>query len=104
MKRPFIIIISVVVVFLLIGTAITASFGGSGVVKEQFSNTNRSLGFGGGGGGASDAVGMAPAATAAPAPEAPVPQEAFGSTTSNIAPAAQERLVIQNADLAIVVK
>jgi hypothetical protein len=99
MKRPFIIIISVVVVFLLLGTAITARFGGS-----TFSSQNRSLGYGGGGGGATD-MGMAPAATQAPAAaEAPAPQEAFGASTGNIAPATQERLVIQNADLAIVVK
>jgi hypothetical protein len=48
---------------------------------------------------------MAPPATGAPAAiQAPAPQEAVGSSTSNIAPATQDRLVIQNADLAIVVK
>jgi len=106
MKRPFLIIISVVVVFLLLGTAVTSMFSRGGASPTVVFNGNRSLGFGGGGGGsASDAVGMAPPATAAPAAiEAPAPQEAFGTSASNIAPATQERLVIQNADLAIVVK
>jgi hypothetical protein len=99
MKRPFIIIISVVVVFLLIGTAITASFGG---LRASTQNRGLGYGFGGGGGVASDAVGMAPAATQAPAPiESPAMPEA---AAGNVAPPAQERLVIQNADLAIVVK
>ncbi len=106
MRRPLIIIISVVVVFLLLGTVVTSMFGGSGASNGQlFSSTNRSLGYGGGG-GASD-VGMAPAATQAPAAiEAPAPQEAYGSSVSNnaVQAAQQERLVIQNADLAIVVK
>lgn len=103
MKRPFLIIISVVVVFLLIGTAITTSFGG---LKSPSQSRNLAYGFGGGGGGStSDAVGIAPAAQAPAAVEAPAPQEAYSAaSTSNIAPAAQDRLVIQNADLAIVVK
>lgn len=109
MKRPFLIIISVVVVFLLLGTAVTAMFGAKSA-PNVFSSTNRSLGYGfggGGGGSASDAVGMAPpveAPAATQMPAAPAPQEAYGGSTSNVAPPAQDRLVIQNADLAIVVK
>jgi len=106
MKRPLIIIISVIAVFLLLGTLISSMFGGSAASNGQFFSTNRDLatGFGGGGGGAPI---EAPAATEAPAAaEAPLLPEDMGrsSISSDVGPAAQERLVIQNADLAIVVK
>jgi flagellar basal body-associated protein FliL len=102
MRRPIIIIISVIVIFLLLGTIATSmfSFGGT-----TFSSENRGLGYGGGGGGAPE-VGIAPAA------EEPAP--AFDAVTTDKATdlynadgsrqAVQERLVIENADLAIVVK
>jgi hypothetical protein len=94
MRRPIIIILSVIGVFLLLGTSVMYLFGPGSA--STFSNVSRDLGgFGGG------------AATEAPAAEAPAldsfaydqSQEAF-----NRAAQAQERLVIQNADLAIVVK
>ena len=80
--------------------------GGSSASNGQlFSSTSRDLAGGYGGGGAPE-IGIAPAAQAPDAVEAPAPQEAYGSTVSNnaVQPAQQERLVIQNADLAIVVK
>jgi hypothetical protein len=100
MKRPILIIISVVLVFLLLGTVATSmfSFGSPSAVE------NRDFGFGGGGG--SDVVEMAPAM------EAPAAQPAFDTfgeavkseeSFSGSAQGAQERLVIENADLAIVV-
>lgn len=105
MKRPLIIIISVVVVFLLVGTIFTSMMGGA-----TFSSQNRSLGYGLGGGGGAPEM---PAATQAPAMEAP-PQavDSFGNavspemgkSASDVAAQAQQRLVIVNADLAIVVK
>jgi hypothetical protein len=94
MRRPIIIILSVIGVFLLLGTSVMYLFGPGSA--STFSNVSRDLGgFGGG------------AATEAPAAEAPAldsfaydqSQEAF-----NRAAQVQERLVIQNADLAIVVK
>ena len=98
MRRPLIIIISVIAIFLVLGTIVTSMLGASST--QFFSSSNRDLAGGYGGGGA-------PAATQAPAAiEAPAPQEAYGSSVSNnaVQPAQQERLVIQNADLAIVVK
>jgi hypothetical protein len=106
MKRPLIIIISVVVVFLLVGTIFTSMLGGA-----TFSSQNRGLGYGigGSGGGAPEM----PAATLAPAAEAPpVAMDAYGNvlspdlarSASNAPAQPQERLVIVNADLAIVVK
>ena len=98
MRRPLIIIISVITIFLILGTVATSMLGGA-----TFSTANRELGYGMGGGGG--------AATMAPAMEAPMaPPEAAsdaaksGEFYSNSAQAPQERLVIENADLAIVVK
>jgi len=98
MKRPVIIIISVVVLFVLLGTVATSmfSFGAPSAVD------NRNFGFGGGG----DAVEMAPVEEPAAAPafdefgEAVKSEESFSGSAQE----AQERLVIENADLAIVVK
>jgi hypothetical protein len=95
MKRPILIILSVIGIFLLLGTSIVYIFGPGRA--STFSTVSRDLGMGGG----------APAATMAPAAEAPAfdssgydqSQESF-----NRAAQAQERLVIQNADLAIVVQ
>jgi hypothetical protein len=105
MKRPLIIIILVVVVFLLIGTIFTSKMSGL-----PLSSANRDLGYGMGGGGGG--VPEMPAATVAPAMEAP-PQAVdsygnaiapdMGKSASDVAQA-QQRLVIVNADLAIVVK
>jgi len=105
MKRPLIIIISVVVLFLLVGTIFTSTLG-----SMTFAAKNQGLPYrmGGGGGGAPEY----PAATMAPAAEAPV-FNAVGDALSGevarsadiaVAPAQQERLVIVNTDLAMVVK
>jgi len=95
MRRPIIIILSVIGVFLLLGTSVMYLFGPGSA--STFSNVSRDLGgFGGG------AATEAPAAAEAPAPDSfayDQSQEAF-----NRAAQVQERLVIQNADLAIVVK
>jgi len=91
MRRPIIIILSVIGIFLLLGTSIIYLFGPS--TASTFSN----VGYGGG------------AATEAPAAEAPA-LDSFAYDQSQAAgnraaqQVTQERLVIQNADLAIVVK
>lgn len=90
MRRPIIIILSVIGIFLLLGTSIIYLFGPS--TASTFSN----VGYGGG------------AATEAPAAEAPA-LDSFAYDQSQAAgnraaqQVTQERLVIQNADLAIVV-
>lgn len=101
MKRPLIIIISVVIVFLLLGTLATSMFSGA-----TFSTENRSLGYGMGGGGAPDSV-VGPVMeepAAAPFDAATdLYKSADGSNVNSTGQAVQERLVIENADLAIVV-
>ncbi len=99
MKRPIIIIISVLVVFLLLGTVVTSMFQMQGAVAPDgtYLLSDRSFGYGGG----------------APAAEAPVEPavDFYGSDAikneemDNSAAQAQtqERMVIENADLAIVV-
>lgn len=99
MRRPLMIIISVIAIFLIVGTIITSMMGGA-----AFPTASRDLGYGMGGGG-----GGAPAATVSPAEPpmaAPVINEASKSAdfyNSGNAQAPQERLVIENADLSIVV-
>ena len=101
MKRPIIIIISVIVVFLLLGTLATSmmQFGGAAVMNAP-SVSDRAFGYGGGG---APEVGMvAPAATEAPVEEA---VDFYGSDASKSGEVqTQERMVIENADMAIVVK
>lgn len=99
MKRPMLIIVSVVVAFVLLGTVMMALFGPY-VGSTYYSVSSGLPGYGGG------------------APEYSVPQESFASAPlpasdqvkvmmegmdSSNAQALQERMVIQNADLAIVV-
>ena len=100
MKRPILIIISVITIFILLGTAVTFLFGAT-----PFSSSSN---FGYGGGGAPDVGSVAPQE----APMAPMPdtdlfaaEESARTSVSNAVDqqAAQERLVIKNADLAIVV-
>ena len=96
MRRPIIVILSVIGIFLLLGTSIMYLFG------ARSANTLRTVSSdpGGFGGGAPE-VGLLPAAEA-PASDSSAydqTQDAF-----NRAAQAQERLVIENADLAIVVK
>lgn len=94
MKRPLFIILAVIAVFLVLGFA-------TNLVTQRSSGPLLSRDFGYGGG--------APA-TEAPAAEAPAPAIDFyvpgGEETSNTGTnvQTQERLVIENADLAIVVK
>jgi hypothetical protein len=101
MKRPIIIIISVVVLFVLVGTVATSMFSFGAPTSVE----NRNFGFGGGGG--------APQVSVAPAMEEPAPAPAFdafdeavksGESFTGSAQGVQERLVIENADLAIVVR
>lgn len=100
MKRILFIILAVVTVFVVIGL----SFAGMGMGAQRSLNTSNSpFGMGGGGGGAPEVL-MAPAmeepAFASDASKDGASGEAYGSNTQ----AVQERLVIENADLAIVVK
>ena len=101
MKRPILIIISVITVFILLGTSVTYLFGPK--VGNTFSTISNQLPGSGGGG----------APMELPAAEAPMPatdlyaiDESARISVSNAADqqVAQERLVIKNADLAIVVK
>jgi hypothetical protein len=98
MKRPILIILSVIVVFVLLGTAMISLF--SPRIGSTFSTISNELpGYGGGGG---PEFGIAPA-------EAPVASDAFSPLPASeevknaLDVQTQERLVIQNADLAIVV-
>jgi hypothetical protein len=101
MKRPLIIIVSVIAIFLILGTIITSMMGGA-----AFSTSSRDLGYGmGGGGGGAPEVGVAPAEPPMAAPvtnDASKGGEFYNSGNAN-AQAPQDRLVIENADLAIVV-
>jgi len=97
MRRPIIIILSVIGIFLLLGTSIMYLFGRR--TANTFSNVSRDLGIGGG----------VPAATEAPAAvEAPAldtfAYDQSQEASNRAAQETQERLVIKNADLAIVVK
>ena len=95
MRRPIIIILSVIGIFLLLGTSVMYLFGPGSA--STFSNVSRDLGgFGGG------AATEAPAAVEAPALDSFAYDQS--QEASNRAAQVQERLVIQNADLAIVVK
>ena len=92
MKRTLLIILAVVAVFLVIGVLFTSMISQRG----SFSEPGRDLSYGMGGGEAPEAfppVVEMPASTLAPAEDA-----------YNSAGQAVERLVIENADLAIVVK
>jgi flagellar basal body-associated protein FliL len=95
MKRILFIILAVVVVFLILGIAftsmITQSSPGVDVASREF-------GFGGGG---APEVGVAPAMEA-PALDPSVANSGDAYNTGTVQ--TQERLVIENADLAIVVK
>ena len=93
MKRPIIIIVSVIVVFVLLGASMLSLF--SPRIGNTFSEISNDLPGGYGGGGAP----AEPAFYDAAAP-LPVSEEL---TTTKIDTQTQERLVIKNADLAIVV-
>jgi hypothetical protein len=103
MKRTLFIILSVVAIFALIGITFTRLT--SPKIGETFSTIGNALPgdtYGYGGGGAPSEL----AAPAQPAPlQAPLPaSDGARNAISDEAQAAQDRLVIQNADLTIVVK
>jgi len=105
MKRPIIIILSVVAVFVLLGTAMINLLAPR--VSNTFSTISNALpgGYGGGGGGPELGVPMLGVSPA----EAPVavdqyaPLPASEEVKNALDVQTQERMVIQNADLAIVV-
>jgi hypothetical protein len=103
MKRPILIIISVITVFILLGTAVTSLFGAK--VGNTFSTISNQL-PGSGGGGAPDMGSVAPQEAPMPATDLFAAEESARTSVSNAVDpqAVQERLVIKNADLAIVVK
>lgn len=95
MKRPILIILSVIIVFVLLGTAVTYLFGPR--YGQTFSSVSPEFGSGGG---------AVPAEAPMPATDLFAAEEARQSVDNAVVSqqAAQERLVIGNADLAIVVK
>jgi len=93
MKRSLFIILSVVAVFLIIGFVFTSM-----VTQRSAGLDVASREFGYGGGGAPEPMAAVEAPAAAPDSFATGAEEAFNSVQT------QERLVIENADLAIVVK
>ncbi len=103
MKRILFIILSVVAVFLIIG--ITFARLSSPRIGQPFSVIGNSLPGGYGGGGAPEERMLQLPAAEAPAPaldSASTGTDAYNSAGQAVQP--QERLVIENADLAIVVK
>jgi hypothetical protein len=102
MKRTLFIILSVVVVFLIIGVVFTGLLGPRSA--NTFSSVSYGSPFGMGGGGAPE---MESPAMPAPAYDSYAAEESARSSVSNDAgyvQQTQERLVIENADLAIVVE
>jgi hypothetical protein len=98
MKRPLIIVVSVIAIFLILGTIFTSMMGGA-----AFSTSSRDLGYGmGGGGGAAPEVGVAPAEPPMPSTVTNDAAKSAEFYNSGNAQAPQERLVIENADLSIV--
>jgi hypothetical protein len=97
MKRPILIIISVITIFILLGTAVTSLFGAR--VGNTFNTTSSQLP--GSGGGAPDVGSVPPQEAPMPAVDLYAMEESARNSVDQ--QAAQERLVIKNADLAIVV-
>lgn len=100
MKRPVLIIVSVVVVFVLLGTAMISLFGLR--VSNTFSTISNQLPGGYGGGGTPEVYMSAPM-EAPIASDAYAPMPASEEVKNALDVQQQERMVIQNADLAIVV-
>jgi len=100
MKRPLIIIFSVIGIFLLISISLMSALGPK--VGNTFSTVQRDLGYGGGGGAPETDL-----YAAQPAMEAPMAPQAYDASgqaiTSNVAQQV-ERKVIKDATLSIVVK
>jgi hypothetical protein len=93
MKRTLFIILAVIAVFLVIGISFTTMATQRSLTSPEAS---RDFSYGMGGGGAPEMQ-----LPAAEAPAVPGAVDAYGNVAQ---PQAQERLVIENADLAIVVK
>ena len=93
MKRPLFIILAVVAVFLILGVAFTGLFTQRGA---SFAPISSDLGYGG---GASPQMEL-PAAEPPAGVDSVGREEAFNTGSVQT----QDRLVIENADLAIVVK
>ena len=105
MKRPIIIIISVIVVFLLLGTLATSFFSFSSMSPTAIDE--RSFGYGGGGapdmGIVSPAMEMPAAAPGVDTYNADITKsEELTNVTGQVQ--TQDRMVIENVDMAIVVK
>ncbi len=106
MKRVLLIILAVVAVVVILGLSFTGFASRTSQNRSLDTYDMPSFGMGGGGGG--DAVAEAPAAMEPPAPE--MAYDATGNSakgvesSSAVSQAAQERMVIQTADLAIVVQ
>lgn len=96
MKRTLFIILAVIAVFLVVGTLFTTMAS----KRAALSNSARDLSYGMGGGAAPQA-GIAPSVEM-PAAAPPVAKDAYNSPAQPVQPA--QRMVIQSADLAVVVK
>jgi hypothetical protein len=103
MKRVLFIILAVVAVFVIIGVSM-AGMASQRSATTDFYNVGPSFGMGGGGG--------APEVSVAPAMELPAAEPSYDSATdlakseeayNSVTGQTQERMVIENADLAIVV-
>jgi hypothetical protein len=107
MKRALLITLAVVAVVVILGLAFTG-FATRNSQNRSLVDTYGVPSFGMGGGGGGDTAAQAPVAAEAPAPE--MAYDAASNSTKSIEPgsatgqAAQERMVIQTADLAIVVQ
>ena len=95
MKRPLFIIFAVIAVFLILGVAFTGLFTQR---SPLLISDSRDFGYGG---GASPQMELPAAQPPAPAVDSYAPEET-SNTGTNVQ--TQDRLVIENADLAIVVK
>ena len=92
MKRTLFIVLAVVAVFLILGISFTSMASQRAMLTDSYS---RQFGYGGG---------AAPSVVEAPAQPAAQPPLGEEGVANGAGQAVQERLVIENADLAIVVK
>jgi len=103
MKRPLLIILSVVVVFVLLGTAMISLFAPR--VANTFSTISNELPGGYGGGGAPDVYLASPQEAPLLSSDAAAPLPAGDETRNlNITTAQQERKVIMDDQISLVVK
>jgi len=105
MKRPILIILSVITIFILVGISATRLF--SPRVGNTFNAISNGLPGFGGGADPQYQDSVAPAEAPMPATDFYAPEEAARQSLIDAEvnlQAAQDRLVIKNADLAIVVK